>query len=53
MKVMLIAATAIAVAPFLIAFFLPDWHLGTKQNAIDKTDLTGERSAEENIARAA
>ena len=43
MKLMLIAATVLAAVPFLLAFGMPNWYLGNSQNAVDATDLTGER----------
>ncbi|KIJ51356.1 hypothetical protein M422DRAFT_43910 [Sphaerobolus stellatus SS14] len=43
MKIMTIAATAVAVLPLILAFFMPDWYLGTQQNAIDNVDLAGEK----------
>lgn len=42
MKLMLIAATALSVVPLLLAFFVPNWYLGDKQNAVDAMDLKGE-----------
>ena len=42
MKTMVIAATAIAVIPILLALFLPNWYLGDTQNAVDNANLEGE-----------
>ncbi|KAK0230661.1 drug:h+ antiporter [Armillaria fumosa] len=42
MKIMLIVATVMSVIPLAISFFMPDWHLGEKQNAVDEEDLAGE-----------
>lgn len=42
MKMMAIAATAIAVIPIILALFLPNWYLADTQNAIDKANLEGE-----------
>ena len=39
---MIIAATAIAVIPIILALFLPNWYLGDTQNAVDKANLDGE-----------
>ena len=44
MKLMLIAATVLAAVPFLLAFGLPNWYLGDQQNAVEATDLKGERA---------
>ena len=44
MLLMLIAATVIAGVSFLLAFGMPDWYLGDSQNAVDRTDLKGERT---------
>lgn len=35
MRVMLIAATVLAVVPLLIALGMPNWYLGDNQNAVD------------------
>ena len=40
---MTVVATAIAVFPPVFALFLPDLHLGDKQNAVDDTDPDGEK----------
>ncbi|KAI0742084.1 drug:h+ antiporter [Daedaleopsis nitida] len=45
MKLLLIAATVISVAPLGLAFFMPNWYLGDQQNAVDAADLKGERVA--------
>ncbi|KAK0206671.1 drug:h+ antiporter [Desarmillaria ectypa] len=42
MKIMLIVATVMSVIPLVISLFMPDWHLGEKQNAVDEEDLAGE-----------
>ncbi|QRV78334.1 major facilitator superfamily transporter [Ceratobasidium sp. AG-Ba] len=42
MKVMLIAATVIAVIPVALALLMPDYFLGDTQNAVEGTALTGE-----------
>ena len=44
MKLMLIAATVLSVVPLVLSLFMPDWYLGDKQNAVDATDLKGERA---------
>ena len=44
MKLMLIAATVLSVVPLILAFFMPNWYLGDKQNAVDAMDLKGERT---------
>ncbi|KAJ3529722.1 hypothetical protein NMY22_g8881 [Coprinellus aureogranulatus] len=41
MKVMCIAATAFAVPPLIMAFFMPNWYLGEGQNAVEGVDLAG------------
>ncbi|TEB21698.1 drug:h+ antiporter [Coprinellus micaceus] len=43
MKVLCIAATAFAVPPLLMAFFMPDWYLGEGQNAVEGLGLDGHR----------
>lgn len=43
MKIMIIVATVFAVFPLILAFFMPDWHLGDNQNAVENVDLKGER----------
>ena len=43
MKIMLIAATVLAVVPLVLACFMPNWYLGDRQNAVDAADLKGER----------
>ncbi|PPQ72102.1 hypothetical protein CVT26_006880 [Gymnopilus dilepis] len=45
MKMLTIAATAFAVVPFVVSFFIPNWYLGDQQNAVDNADLTGEKAA--------
>ncbi|GAB1522851.1 hypothetical protein RhiTH_005976 [Rhizoctonia solani] len=42
MKVLLIAATAIAIIPPALALLMPDYFLGDTQNAVEGTTLTGE-----------
>ena len=44
MKIMTVVATAVAVFPPIFALFLPDLYLGDKQNAVDDTDLDGEKA---------
>ena len=44
MKLMLVAATVLSVVPLALSVFMPDWYLGDKQNAVDATDLKGERA---------
>ena len=46
MYIMCVVATAIAVVPLLVSLLLPNWYLGDQQNAVDETDLTGERVGE-------
>lgn len=47
MKTMTIVATVISVVPFLLAFFMPEWHLGDSQNAVEKVDLGGSSLPDE------
>ena len=47
MKILCIAATCISVVPILCSLIMPNWYLGDKQNAVDNTDLRGERSVGE------
>ncbi|KAF9522452.1 major facilitator superfamily domain-containing protein [Crepidotus variabilis] len=42
-EVMKIAATVVAVVPFVLSFWLPNWYLGDQQNAIDNVDLVREK----------
>ncbi|KAI0329355.1 drug:h+ antiporter [Cubamyces sp. BRFM 1775] len=51
MRVMLIAATVLAVVPMLLSLGMPDWYLGDRQNAVDGVDLKGEKVVEETEAR--
>lgn len=54
MKILILAATCISVIPILLALTMPNWYLGDKQNAVDDSNLAGERVAddhEENPAR--
>lgn len=44
MKILCITATCLSVVPILCSLIMPDWYLGDKQNAVDSTDLRGERS---------
>ncbi|CAE6431255.1 unnamed protein product, partial [Rhizoctonia solani] len=46
MKVLLIAATVIAIIPPALALFMPDYFLGDTQNAVEGTTLTGEIARE-------
>ncbi|KAG6830481.1 hypothetical protein H0H92_000488 [Tricholoma furcatifolium] len=46
MKVMTIVATVIAIIPLALAFLMPNWYLGDKQNAVDDVGLTGEHVAD-------
>ncbi|KDN44660.1 hypothetical protein RSAG8_05425, partial [Rhizoctonia solani AG-8 WAC10335] len=46
MKVMLIAATIIAIIPPTLALLMPDYFLGDTQNAVEGTTLTGEVAQE-------
>ena len=46
MKILCIAATCLAVVPILFALIMPNYYLGDKQNAVDQTDLTGERTSD-------
>lgn len=41
MKILLIAATCLAVIPIGLAIILPDIYLGDGQNAVEKEDLGG------------
>lgn len=43
MKVMTIVATIVAVVPFALSFFMPNWYLGDTQNALDQIDLAGNK----------
>ncbi|KAG6846802.1 hypothetical protein H0H93_011804 [Arthromyces matolae] len=47
MKIMTIVATVFGVIPFLLAFLMPDWYLGDKQNAVEDVGLAGERVLDE------
>lgn len=42
MKVLVIAATVIAILPIIFAFMSPEFYLGDQQNAVDQIDLKGE-----------
>ncbi|KIP10562.1 hypothetical protein PHLGIDRAFT_115319 [Phlebiopsis gigantea 11061_1 CR5-6] len=42
MKILVVAATVVSVVPVLFALFMPDYHLGDAQNAVDGATLTGE-----------
>ncbi|KAL5493064.1 hypothetical protein ACEPAI_4512 [Sanghuangporus weigelae] len=45
MRDMIIAATAVAVVPIILALFMPNWYLGDKQNAVeDQESSDGETS---------
>lgn len=44
MKIMTIVATIVAIFPPIFALFLPDLYLGDGQNAVDETDLGGEKA---------
>ncbi|CAE6508217.1 unnamed protein product [Rhizoctonia solani] len=46
MKVMLIAATVIAIIPPALALFMPNYFLGDTQNAVEGTTLTGDVARE-------
>lgn len=41
---MTVVATVVAVLPPIVALLLPDLYLGDKQNAVDDTDLGGEKA---------
>lgn len=41
MKWLCIAATLFAIPPLIMAFFMPNWHLGDSQNAVEGVDLAG------------
>jgi hypothetical protein len=41
MKIMVVAATALSVIPVLVSLFMPNWHLGDKQNAVEEADVDG------------
>ena len=43
MKIISITATCIATIPLALSFFIPDWYLGDKQNAVETADLKGEQ----------
>lgn len=45
MKVLVIAATVVAIFPIFFSLMMPNYHLGDKQNAVDDADLTGERAS--------
>ena len=51
MKILVIAATVLSVVPILFSLIMPNYYLGDKQNAVDQTDLTGERASEEPASR--
>ena len=44
MKIMTIVATVVAIFPPIFALLLPDLYLGDGQNAVDETDLGGEKA---------
>lgn len=50
MKVMLIVAVVLSVVLLIVAFFMPNWHLGDIQNAVDHEQLDGEKSPEDQKA---
>lgn len=52
MKVMLIAATVIAIIPLSLALLMPDYFLGDTQNAVEGTTLAGEVVADEHNEKA-
>ncbi|KIK09782.1 hypothetical protein K443DRAFT_671106, partial [Laccaria amethystina LaAM-08-1] len=35
-KKVMIVDTVVAVVPFVLSFFMPNWYLGTSQNALDQ-----------------
>lgn len=51
MKIMTIVATVVAVFPLIFAVFMPNWHLGDAQNAVENVNLKGERVVDENSER--
>ncbi|TFK23755.1 ferrichrome-type siderophore transporter [Coprinopsis marcescibilis] len=38
-----IAATIFAIPPLILSFFMPNWHLGDTQNAVETVNLAGEK----------
>ncbi|KAI0635481.1 drug:h+ antiporter [Trametes polyzona] len=55
MRVMVIAATVLAVVPMLIALGMPNWYLGDKQNAVEGTEeeVAHEKSSTAPVTREA
>ncbi|KAI0092894.1 drug:h+ antiporter [Irpex rosettiformis] len=52
MRTLVIAATCISVVPILFSLMMPDYHLNDKQNAVDNTNLTGDRvEGEEGVSQ--
>ncbi|PPQ68692.1 hypothetical protein CVT24_007577 [Panaeolus cyanescens] len=49
MKIMSIVATVVAVVPLFLSLLMPNWYLGEQQNAVDNTDLKGERVANPDV----
>ena len=43
MKILTIVATVFAVVPFALAFWMPNWYLGDQQNAVENSNLSGEK----------
>ncbi|KAJ3526530.1 hypothetical protein NM688_g8249 [Phlebia brevispora] len=50
MKILCIAATCLSIVPVLFSLIMPQWYLGDKQNAVDATDLCGERSEDGEVS---
>jgi hypothetical protein len=42
MKTMVIVATCVSVIPLVLSFFMPDYDLDDKQNAVENANLAGE-----------
>ena len=38
MKVMVLAATAVAIIPIILAFSMPNWYLGDTKNAVEEDE---------------
>ncbi|KAJ7087878.1 major facilitator superfamily domain-containing protein, partial [Mycena epipterygia] len=52
MQAMVLVAIAVSVLPILVAVSMPDWHLGDRQNAVDRTksavtQMAGEEDSDE------
>lgn len=48
MKIMTVVAIVFAIIPIILALFMPNWHLGDFQNAVDQKDLAGHTTVPTN-----